>query len=90
MVNRIIVLKNNTERPLLRDLLDVFNEALTFLLEHLRNFFNLANHNVAYFTLIQDPMISGLNTGGFNIDNDSKLLIDRLLAMLNNFLTSNN
>lgn len=82
-------LKKNSKPPLLKDLLDILNEALNYLLKNLKTFFNLHDHNVAYFCLVQDPMVNGLNTGPFNLNEDSTKLVDKLLSMLNTYLISN-
>ena len=46
---------------------------------------------MAYLTIYQEPMINGLNTGGFDIQNsDSAMEItDRALTMLSQYLVSN-
>ena len=49
--------------PLLKDLSDVLREALTFIINHIRTFFQEEDHNEAYLTLYHEPMINGLNTG---------------------------
>lgn len=48
---------------LLKDLLEVFEVALKFVLNNLRTYFTAENHHIAYLTLIQEPMINGINTG---------------------------
>lgn len=73
----------------MQDLLEIFEQTFTYILKHLRAFFNLNNHNVAYLTLYQEPLVNGLNTGGFDIQEDSKKSVDRLLAMLEQYLISN-
>lgn len=82
-------LKDKNNPPLLRDLLNVFQESLTFMLNHLKTYFNLAEHNFAYLTLFQEPLVNGLNTGAFDIEDDASSLVDRLLGMLNSYLISN-
>jgi hypothetical protein len=58
-----VKVKNNVKTPLLRELVDVLQEAFTFILKHIQTFFPKEDHNVAYLTLYQEPMINGLNTG---------------------------
>jgi hypothetical protein len=63
-----IRLKNaNAPPPLLRDVLDFLNIAFNQILTNVRQFYNPQDHNVAYLTLFQTPMINGLNTGNFFI-----------------------
>ena len=58
-----VKVKPNVKIPLLRELSEILQEAFTFILNHLRTFFQKEDHNVAYLTLYQEPMINGLNTG---------------------------
>lgn len=55
--------KNSNDHLLLKDLLDVFDVALKFVLQNIKTFFDSANHHIVYLTLYQDPMVNGLNTG---------------------------
>jgi hypothetical protein len=54
-----------------------------------RQFYNSEEHNVAYLTLYQQPMINGLNTGGFDIQESGTEIVERILKMLEQFLVSN-
>jgi hypothetical protein len=59
-----IKLKDSTsDPPLLRDILNFLEEAFDYILNEIRHFYKPDDHNVAYITLYQQPMISGLNTG---------------------------
>ena len=59
-----IVQKNpHDELPILTDLFDFLHAALVHVLESIKSFYNADDHNVAYLTLHQDPMVNGLNTG---------------------------
>lgn len=51
----------------------------------------LDDHNEAYLTLHQKPMINGLNTGGFDLqdENAAAEITDEVLSMLNQYLISN-
>ena len=63
-----IVQKNSQdELPILTDLFDFLHAALVHVLESIKTFYKPEDHNVAYLTLHQDPMINGLNTGKRNI-----------------------
>lgn len=59
-----ILTKDNVKNPLLlKDLLEVFEVAFKFILKNIKTFFQSENHHIAYLTLIQEPMINGINTG---------------------------
>ena len=55
--------KPHEELPILTDLFDFLHAALVHVLESIKSFYNAADHNVAYLTLHQEPMVNGLNTG---------------------------
>lgn len=55
--------KENVKAPLLRDLVNVLKEAFVFILNNIRTYFKPEDHNEAYLTLYQEPMVNGLNTG---------------------------
>ena len=64
MFHMKIKLKNNTKKhPMLRDILEFLEKGFNYILLHIRKFYNENEHNIAYLTLYQEPMISGLNTG---------------------------
>ncbi len=71
------------------DILEALQEGFNFILTYLRQFYNASDHNMAYMTFFQEPMINGLNTGGFDINENSNEMVQRLLQMLNQFLISN-
>lgn len=58
-----IVQKQKTNSPFLSDLFEFLHAALLHVLESIKTFYNPQDHNVAYLTLHQDPMVNGLNTG---------------------------
>jgi len=59
-----IKLKNeHAPHPLLRDILDFLQSAFNYILINVRKFYKEEDHNIAYLTLYQEPMVSGLNTG---------------------------
>ena len=61
-----IKLKNsNSTAPLLRDILDFLQAGFSYILENVRKFYNSEDHNIAFLTLFQRPMINGLNTGNY-------------------------
>ena len=58
-----VKVKENIKTPLLRDLVTVLKEAFVFILNNIRTYFKPEDHNIAYLTLYQEPMVNGLNTG---------------------------
>ena len=70
------------------DLLDVFNQGFNFILNHLKLFYDEKDHNIGFMTLYQQPMVNGLPSGPFDIQDNSVQLVDRILAMLYIYLTS--
>jgi hypothetical protein len=82
-------LKNEADSPLLIDILDALQQGFNYILNNLRRFYNPNDHNIAYLTFFQEPMINGLNTGPFDIHEGSSEMVQRLLAILNQFLMSN-
>ncbi len=86
-----VLLKNpNMPPPLLSDLLHLFQEGFNYILTNLSTFYNPEDHNIAFLTLYQEPMINALNTGGFDLQESVSDMIDRILTMLQQFLISNN
>ena len=75
--------------PLLRDIFDFLEKAISFILSQVKNLYNANDHNIAFLTLYQKPMINGLNTGGFDIQESSTEMVQRVLQMLEQFLVSN-
>jgi len=60
---KIVSKKPNENLPLLTDLYDFLHAALLHTLESIKTFYKPEDHNVAYLTLHQEPMVNGLNTG---------------------------
>jgi hypothetical protein len=58
-----VEVKNETQKPLLKDLVQTLEEAFTFILNNIKTYFKKEDHNIAYLTLFQEPMVNGLNTG---------------------------
>lgn len=57
----------NDAFPLLGDILDFLHAGFLHLLDNIKTFYNPEDKNIAYLCLYQEPMINGLNTGGFNL-----------------------
>ena len=60
---KIVQKKKSESLPQIDDLFDFLHAALLHILESIKTFYNAEDHNVAYLTLHQDPMVNGLNTG---------------------------
>ena len=90
LYNVKIEVKENVKTPLLKDLLDTLEQALTFILDQIRSFFNAEDHNLVYVDLFQSPMINALNSGGYLLSDPSNEIIERILGILNQFLISDN
>jgi hypothetical protein len=91
LFNVKIKVKNNRTPPLIKDLLMVLDKAFYFILSNIRTFFKPDEENIVYMTLIQSPMVNGLNSAGFHLqDNSSNEIVDQVLNMLQRFLISDN
>jgi hypothetical protein len=82
-------LKEGKAAPLLIEILDALQTGFHYILNNLRAFYNPTDHNIAYMTFFQEPMINGLNTGAFDIHEGAIEMVKRLLQILNQFLISN-
>ena len=60
---KIKLKRPHSNPPLLRDILIFLQEGFRHVLENVRSFYNSNDHNIAFLTLFQQPMINGLNTG---------------------------
>ena len=60
---KVLQKKPNDKLPLLSELFDFLHAALLHVLESVKTFYRKEDHNVAYLTLHQEPMVNGLNTG---------------------------
>ena len=90
MYHMKITLKDTASQPpMLRDILNFLESAFNFVLTSIRPLYQTNDHNIAFLTLYQKPMINGLNTGGFDIQEDASEMVNRVLKMLEQFLISN-
>lgn len=64
---KIVPKQANKSLPMLTDLYDFLHAALLHVLESIKTFYKPEDHNVAYLTLHQEPMVNGLNTGNVKI-----------------------
>ena len=78
-----------SESPMLRDILNFLEIGFDYIISQIRQYYKNEDHNIAYLTLYQKPMINGLNTGGFDIQDSGVQIIERVLKMLEQFLVSN-
>ena len=60
---KLVHKKPQEELPLLSELFDFLHAALLHVLESVKTFYKKEDHNIAYLTLHQEPMVNGLNTG---------------------------
>ena len=68
MYHMKITLKDTASQPpMLRDILNFLESAFNFVLTSIRPLYQTNDHNIAFLTLYQKPMINGLNTGWFDI-----------------------
>jgi G:T-mismatch repair DNA endonuclease (very short patch repair protein) len=82
-------LKRGKAAPFLIEILDALQTGFQYILNNLRSFYNPSDHNIAYMTFFQEPMVNGLNTGAFDIHEGASEMVKRLLQILNQFLISN-
>lgn len=55
--------QKSSQSMLLKDLLQIFETALQFIISNIKTFFKAENHHIAYLTMYQEPMVNGINTG---------------------------
>lgn len=60
---KIISKKPEESLPILTDLFEFLHAALVHIMESIKSFYKPEDHNIAYLTLHQEPMVNGLNTG---------------------------
>ena len=64
---KIVHKKPQDQLPLLSELFDFLHAALLHVLESVKTFYRKEDHNIAYLTLHQEPMVNGLNTGLYGL-----------------------
>ena len=52
-----VVPKTNQSDPPLMQILQFLEDGITFILQHIKVFFNSNEHRIAYLTLFQEPMV---------------------------------
>lgn len=80
--------KNNTY-PLINDILDFIEIACNYILNEIKELYKVEDNNIAYMTIYQEPMVNGINSGPFHIQDSSTEMTNRLLGMFNQYLISN-
>jgi len=82
--------KRNGKLPLLSSILKFLHLGFLFILNNIKKFYNASDSHIAFMTLIQQPMLNAVNTGGFLLHDDTSPteMVDRLLSLLNQYLIS--
>lgn len=81
----------HSNMPKLSSILNFLHAGFLYILREIRKHFEPSDSNIAYLTLYQKPMINGLNTGSFDLQNEDAAteMTDRILTMLSQYLLSN-
>ncbi len=74
--------------PLLLNLERALREALIKILMKLKGMYARNLHHQIYLTIIEQNIIHGLNTGNFDINTASNVIINRAMTMLHSYLKS--
>lgn len=64
--------KQDSNKPLLFNLLEVFERAFTFILKHLQSFYSDQDINEMYLTLYQNNFLNGLNSPGIQTSGEKE------------------
>lgn len=80
--------KQDSNKPLLFNLLEVFERAFTFILKHLQSFYSDQDINEMYLTLYQNNFLNGLNSPAVRLMSNPREVVDNILDMLYRFLIS--
>ena len=80
--------KQDSNKPLLFNLLEVFQRAFTFILKNLQTYYNKEDINEIYLTLFQDNFLNGLNSPAVRLQDNPQEVVDNILDMLYRFLIS--
>jgi len=89
LFNIKIIPKADPKNPLfLKDILDILDQGLKYILAKLKSFFPENPNTLSFLTLYQDGMTNGLSTGGYSLGEESSLMVDKLMQMVFNFLLS--
>ena len=80
--------KQDSNKPLLFNLLDIFERAFTFILKNLQTYYNKTDINEIYLTLFQDNFLNGLNSPAVRLMDNPREVVDNILDMLYRFLIS--
>ena len=60
---KVKVKNKNDPIPFLKDLFDFLQNGLLHVMQNIKNFYNSRDENLAFLTLYQQPMVTGLNSG---------------------------
>lgn len=58
-----IKIKNNTNIPFLKDILDFLEKGLLHVMSNIKKFYKEEDANICFLTLFQQPMVNALNSG---------------------------
>ncbi len=74
--------------PLLLSLEEAIREALAFILLKLKPMYGENLHHQIYITIIEQNIIHGLNTGNYDLNAPSNIIINRAMTILHSYLKS--
>ncbi len=76
------------EEPLVLNISAALKQSLIRVLENLKRVYAKHLHHQVYVTIIEKKIISGLNSGNYDINVPSNIIANRILSMLYNYLKS--
>ncbi len=85
-----IHVKNLESSIFFKDILNILEKIVQFALENLKFFVDLSYENICFLTIFQNPMLRGIRSTPFNLNEDASKGTANLLAKLNRYLVSNN
>ena len=81
--------KDRGPAPYIIDLEEGLEKALVAVLNHLKNSYPSQNNYQLYVTIVDNSITSGLNSGNYSIKTPSDKIARWMMAMLYNYLKSN-
>ncbi len=76
--------------PLLFNLENALEKALTHILDNLKTVYNAAhNQNQVYVTILHQDILKGINSGNYSLNTPSIKIVRWILSMFYHFLKSN-
>ena len=84
-----IKVKKNKPPPLLREIVGILETIFTFMLDHLRTFYESEDRNLIYMTLYQKHLNPAMNSPAFELQTTStEEITHHLMTMFNRFINS--